>query len=136
MRTIVHDVETLSLHDQVVRLIGRRWTNSVSCNLETNQGFVTNGWASSARSAPDIVGWAPYSGRNTPLWIAEVETEDTITEEKARNRWQDFSAMGVPLILIVPRGYKALARFYAMRTDVSIAGIYEYALSENELELT
>jgi len=136
VQTIVDDVETLSLHDRVVRLIGQRWTNSVSCSLETTPGSVTNGWASSARSAPDIVGWAQNTGRNTPLWIAEVETEDTITEEKARNRWQDFSAMGVPLILIVPRGYKALAQFFAARVGVSIAGIYEYALSENELELT
>jgi len=135
VQMIVHDVETLSLHDQVVSLIGRRWTNSVSCNLETNPGAETNGWAGSAKSAPDIVGWAPYSGRNTPLWIAEVETEDTITEEKARSRWQDFSAMGIPLILIVPRGCKALARFCATRAEVTIAGIYEYALSTNGLEL-
>jgi hypothetical protein len=130
------DVETLSLHDQVVHLIGQRWTNSVRCNIDTTPGSETTGWPRSTRSAPDIVGWAQNTRRNTPLWIAEVETEDTIIEEKARDQWQDFSAMGVPLILIVPRGYKALARFYAMRTDVSIAGIYEYALSENELELT
>lgn len=44
--------------------------------------------------------------------------------------------MGVPLILIVPRGYKALAQFFAARVGVSVAGIYEYALSKNELELT
>ncbi len=135
MQTIVPDAETLSPHDQVIHLIGQRWTNSVSCSLETNPGSETNDWPRSTKSAPDIVGWAPYSGRNTPLWIAEVETEDTITEEKARNRWQDFSAMGIPLILIVPRGYKALARFYAMRAGVSIAGIYEYTVSKNELEL-
>lgn len=131
MQTIVHDVETLPLHDRVVHLIGQRWTNSVRCN-----GSETNGWSRSTRNTPDIVGWAKNAGRNTPLWIAEVETEDTITEEKARDRWQDFSARGVPLILIVPKGYKALARFYAMRTGVNIASIYEYALSENELELT
>lgn len=95
-----------------------------------------NGWSWSTRSAPDIVGWAQNAGRNFPLWIAEVETEDTVTEEKARSQWQDFSAMGVPLILIVPRGYKALAQFFAARVGVSVAGIYEYALSKNELELT
>jgi len=136
VQMIVHDVETLSLHDQVVRLIGQRWTNSVNCSLETTPGSLTNGWASSAKSAPDIVGWVPYSGRNTPLWIAEVETEDTITEEEARKRWQDFSALGAPLILFVPKGYKALARFYAMRAGASIASIFEYALSTNGLELT
>lgn len=136
MQTLVPDVETLSLHDQVVRLLGQRWTNSVRCSLETNPGSETTGWPRSTRSVPDLVGWAQNTGCDTPLWIAEVETEDTITEEKAWNQWQDFSAMRVPLILIVPRGYKALARFYATRTGVSIASIYEYALSENELELT
>ena len=135
MQIIVPDVETLSLHDQVVRLIGKRWSNSVSCSLETNPGSEMTGWPRSTKSAPDLVGWAPYSGRNTPLWIAEVETEDTITEEKARNRWQDISALGVPLLLIVPRGHKALAQFYASLVGVSITGIYEYAISKNELEL-
>lgn len=136
MQTLVPDVEPMSLHDQVVRLIGQRWTNSVRCSLETHSGSATTGWPRSTRSAPDLVGWAQNTGRNTPLWIAAVETEDTITEEKACNQWQNFSAMRVPFILIVPRGYKTLARFYATRTGVSIASIYEYTLSENELELT
>ena len=131
-----HDGGTLSLHDQIVRLIGQRWTKSVRCNLETQPGSETNGWPRSTKNGPDIVAWVPNTRRNTPLWIAKVETEDTIIEEKAFKRWQDFSVMGVPLILIVPRGYKALAQFYATRTGVSIASIYEYVLRENELELT
>jgi hypothetical protein len=65
-----------------------------------------------------------------------VETEDTIIEEKALTRWQDFSVMGAPFILIVPRGYKALAHFFATRIGVCVADVYEYALSENKLELT
>jgi len=136
VQTRVHDVEALSLHDRIVRLIGQRWTNSVSCHLETNPGSETNGWPRSTRNAPDIVGWVQNTGRTALLWIAEVETEDTIIEEKARNRWQNFSVMGVPLILIVPSGYKPLAHFFATRTGVSIADIYEYALRENDLDLT
>jgi len=126
----------LSLHDQIVHLIGQRWTNSVGCNLETNPGSETKGWPRSTRNGPDIVAWVPNTGRNTPLWIAKVETEDTIVEEKACSRWQDFSVMGAPFILIVPRGYKALAHFFATRIGVCVADIYEYALSGNKVELT
>ena len=136
MQTRVHDVEALSFHDRIVRLIGQRWTNSVSCHLETNPGSETNGWLRSTRNAPDIVGWVQNTGRTALLWIAEVETEDTIIEEKARSRWQNFSVMGVPFILIVPRGYKALAHFFATRIGVCVADIYEYALSGNKVELT
>ena len=126
----------MSLHDQIVHLIGQRWTNSVGCNLETNPGSETMGWPRSTRNGPDIVAWVPNTGRNTPLWIAKVETEDTIVEEKALKRWQDFSVMGAPFILIVPRGYKALVHFFATRIGVCVADVYEYALSENKLDLT
>ena len=88
------------------------------------------------KAPPTSLGGCPTVDATPPLWIAEVETEDTITEEEARKRWQDFSALGAPLILFVPKGYKALARFYAMRTGASIASIFEYALSTKELELT
>ena len=132
----VPDSETLALRNQIVRLIGQRWANSISCNLEPNPRSETNGWPRSTRSGPDIVGWAQNTGRHTPLWIAKVETEDTIIEEKALKRWQDFSVMGAPFILIVPRGYKALAHFFATRIGVCVADVYEYALNENKLELT
>jgi len=52
------------------------------------------------------------------LWVAEVETEDTITLDKARTRWRQYAALDVPLFLIVPVGYRDLASLVAQHEGV------------------
>ena len=47
------------------------------------------------------------------LWVAEVETEDTITLHKAPTRWRQYAALDVSLFLIVPVGYRDLASLVA-----------------------
>ncbi len=84
---------------------------------------------------PDVMGFESAQGQGGLQWVAEVETEDTVTLLKARTHWRQFAALGVPFYVIVPIGFRDLASVIAQHEGVPVAGIYHYWFDNRELRL-
>jgi len=89
MSTITHEPGIQSLHDHVVSLVAQRWAKSVQINITINTDAERSRWAASDRSYPDIVGSRFNGGRNTIEWIAEIETEESLSEPNTQGRWRE-----------------------------------------------
>jgi hypothetical protein len=125
-----------SLHDQVVNLIAQRWAQTTKCRVTVNTTSDKDRWEGIDRRYPDLVGWQATRSRKTVEWIAEVETEESFSELDAHGRWQDYTALGLPFYLFVPKGYAATAQFFASRAGARISRIYEYHLENKQFELS
>src|SRR5579884_2201677 len=79
------------IHDLVVRSVPQLWQSHVKCSIAINPGSEQNMWAGMPDLYPDVVGWVWRNGRRELLWIAAVETEDTITLAKARSQWKRYA---------------------------------------------
>ncbi len=108
MSTAKRDLGKQSVHDNIVRLAAQRWANLVTDKIAINPGSDKNmwAWAGLANNYPDLVGWSDRSGRKLLEWVAEVETEESVSYSEARSQWQNNASLGVPFYLIVPKGYK------------------------------
>jgi len=123
------------VHDLVIRSIPTLWEKNGQQFVEINAGSDRNVCAALPDVYPDVIGFAHQNGPTQLLWVAEVETEDTITLHKARTRWQQYAALDVPLFLIVPVGYRDLASLVAQHEVVPVAGIYTYWFDKDELRV-
>jgi hypothetical protein len=108
MSTLTRDVVTQSAHDQVVNLV----------------------------SYADIIGWTFKAGRNKMEWVAEVETEDSLTAAGTSGRWQDDMGLSVPLFLFVPKGRRVEAQTIARRFNITLNGVYEYSFVNGAFQLS
>ncbi|MGH7164712.1 MAG: hypothetical protein ACREIS_04205 [Nitrospiraceae bacterium] len=136
MSTTAREAGIQTLHDQVVSQVAQRWAKSVQSQITINTDAERNRWAGSDRRYPDILGWKLLSGRNTIDWIAEVETEESVTEDLARGRWRDYAALGVPFYLFVPKGWRTTAQQLAAGSHVKLNGVYEYAFVSGTFQLS
>jgi hypothetical protein len=121
------------IHDFVIRSIPQLWENGGNQCVEINPGSEKNRSAESQDLYPDVIGFAGRHSNMRALWVAEVETEDTITPLKARTQWRQCAALGVPFYLIVPVGFRDLAGLIAEHEGVPVAGIYNYWFDNREL---
>jgi hypothetical protein len=132
MPTISKDLE---VHDQVVNFIAQRWAAVTNCKVTINTASDKDRWLHQGRKYPDIVGWQCHPGRDTVEWIAEVETEDSFSVFDAHGRWQDYTCLGVPFYLFVPKGCRETAELFATRAGLSINRVYEYATVNGAFQL-
>ncbi|MFM8552915.1 MAG: hypothetical protein ACKOCD_11515 [Nitrospiraceae bacterium] len=128
MYTITGEVAIQSLHDQVVSLVAQRWAKSFQCKVTINPGSETN--------EPDVLGWQFSPGGNRVEWIAEVETEESLTEMDRYKRWQAMTHKSLPFYLFVPKGYRSKVRHLAVMAGVDLNGIYEYAFLNEAFQLS
>jgi hypothetical protein len=125
-----------SVHDHVISLVAQRWAKSFQCRVTIKPDGGANGWKALDESDPDIIGWQFAPGGNKVEWIAEVETEESLSDPQTRARFQMQSALGVPFYLFVPKGYRRAVQALAMRVGVSFNGIYEYAFTNETFQLS
>jgi hypothetical protein len=136
MSTITRDIVTQSVHDQIVNLVAQRWARSWQCQITINSDEERAKWAESDRSYADIVGWTFKAGKNKVEWVAEVETEESLTAAGLSGRWQDDLGLGVPLFVFVPKGRRVEAQKIALRSNVMLNGIYEYSFVNGAFQLS
>jgi hypothetical protein len=136
MSTITREAGIQSLHDHVVSLVAQRWAKSAPNKITINTDAERHQWAVSDRSYPDVVGWRFNGGKNTIEWIAEVETEESLSEPETRSRWQEGAVLGVPFYLFVPKGHREAARKLAAAAGITLNGVYEYAFVNEVFQLS
>ncbi len=136
MSTITRDIVTQSVHDQVVNLVAQRWAKTWHCQITINSDEERARWAESDRSYADIIGWTFRAGRNKMEWVAEVETEESLTTTGPGGRWQDDLGLGVPLFVFVPKGRRVEAQKTALRANITLNGIYEYSFVNGAFQLS
>ncbi|MBM4133484.1 MAG: hypothetical protein FJ245_06925 [Nitrospira sp.] len=127
MTTITGDVAIQSLHDQISSLVAQRWAKSFQCKVTISPGSET--------AEPDVFGWQFSPTGNRVEWIAEVETEDSLTRLDRYKRWQTLADKSVPFYLVVPKGYRSKVRQLAVMAGVDLNGIYEYAFLNDTFQL-
>jgi hypothetical protein len=134
--TVARSAGRQSTHDRVIALVAERWASPQEHNITTNPGSERNRWAGSDDRYPDLVGWARGNSGDVLRWVAEVETEESVTEAEARGQWRTYAAIGVPFYLVVPQGYGARSRELARAAGVGLTAVYEYAFANGIFQLT
>jgi hypothetical protein len=127
MTTSTGEVAIQSLHDQVVSLVAQRWAKSFQCKVTINPG--------SESGEPDVLGWQFSPAGNRVQWIAEVETEESLSQLDRYKRWQGLADKSVPFYLFVPKGYRSKVRQLAVMAGVDLNGIYEYTFLNETFQL-
>jgi hypothetical protein len=125
----------VSLHDHVVSLVAQRWARSFQCKVTIKPDVEQHGWAAGQHD-PDIIGWQYSPAGNRVEWIAEVETEESLSQPLTSGRLQDQAALGVPFYLFVPKGYRPVAQRVATRAGIRLNGVYEYAFVNETFQLS
>src|SRR4249919_731284 len=125
MTTSLREPGIQTLHDQVVSLIAQRWAKAFQCKVTIKTSTEQNRRASSDQHT-DITGWTFSPQGNAVQWIAEIETEDSLTNRDLLVRWKQGADTGVPFYLFVPRGQRELAMKQATAAEVFFNGVYEY----------
>jgi hypothetical protein len=59
-------------------------------------------------------------------WMAEVETEDSLTDIQIIDKWKRTITRGIPFYLVVPRGMKDLAFKLTQEQLILVNCIYEF----------
>ena len=129
------DRQGQNLHDTVISFLARHWHNPSKYNIATNPGPEKNRWVGSEQNYPDIVGWVQDISSQRAVWIAEVETSGSVTDDEARHQWAKYLSTGVALHLVVPAGYGRAAKALAIKLKLAVAGFYEFSFSNGQLVL-
>jgi hypothetical protein len=114
-----------SVHDQVVSLVAQRWAKAFVCKVTVRMGRGPDS-SGEANQQCDIVGWYVSSGGNTMEWMAEVETEESLTDSQTVDKWRRAISRGIPFYLLVPRGMKELANKLTQDSSLLVSCIYEF----------
>ena len=125
MSTVLREQGIVTVHDQVVSWVAQRWAKASHCKVTIHTSLEENPWADPQQQC-DIVGWQVSSAGSTMLWMAEVETDDSIKDVATISEWKETIVQGVPFYLLVPRGLKESAQKLAGDASVPVSGIYEY----------
>ena len=117
-------------HDLAIRRICRaRLSRRPGWEFYTNPGDCRN-YAlvlpDGARVYPDIVGRRRGDGSSS--YIAEVETESTVTEGEAA-QWKQFAELGKRFILYIPAGSLLYARELCHAHGIAVHGYRVYELT-------
>ena len=126
MSTILHKRGIQTVHDQVVSEVAQRWGKAFRCRVTIRTDLEQNPWADPTQQS-DIVGWHVNPLGNSMQWIAEIETEDSLTDSDVRTRWEQVAVPGIPYYLLIPKGNKVVAEKLATASSIRFTGIYEYS---------
>ena len=125
MTAVLKEQGIQTVHDQVVSAVAQRWAKAFQCKVTIKTDLEQNIWADATQQA-DIVGWFFSPHGNRMEWVAEVETEASLTNPHTGLTWQRAAAPAVPVYLLIPRGMKAIADKLASYTKIQFTGVYEY----------
>ena len=123
MTITLHGIETL--HDQVVSFVAQRWAKAFVCKVTIRTASDHTPWTDHDQLC-DIVGWYVSSSGNTMEWMAEVETEQSLSDGQAADRWKKALIRGIPFYLLVPRGLKDPVLKVAEAASIPISCVYEF----------
>jgi len=126
MSAILHKRGIRTVHDQVVSEVAQRWAKAYQCRVTINIGLEQNPWAHPKQQS-DIVGWHVNPLGNSMQWIADIETEDSLSDPDVRTRWEQVAVSGIPYYLLIPKGNKVVAEKLATTSAIRFNGIYEYS---------
>ena len=121
-----------SRHDAIVRAIANQrfgFPNQEHPGWRTyvNEPEKTMGVGNAYPVYPDIV--VVDGPNNTLVMIGEVETEETVTSEHAA-QWSDYGSKCGTFYLYVPESTLATARNIVAASQVRIAGLRSYSVSQ------
>jgi len=125
MTATLRDRSVDTVHDQVVGFVAERWSKAFVCKVTTRAGLEQHPWADPDQLC-DIVGWYVSSGGNTTEWMAEVETEESLSDVDTVDKWNRAIKRGIPFYLLVPRGMKDQAVKLTQDRSVIVSYIYEF----------
>jgi hypothetical protein len=134
MSTMLREQSIQTIHDQVVIEVAQRWTKAFQCKVTIKTSLEQNRWADSRQQA-DIVGWYFSPSGHSMEWIAEVETEETLSDQDTRARWQQAAVPGIPMYLLIPRGNKIVAEKLVAAADVQFTSIYQYNFFDGDVQI-
>lgn len=135
MATLTEQLPAQAAHDLVLNLIAQRWAQVGYCKVSVRPGDVSGAWPQIRDIGPDLVGWQYGGGHRRLEWIAEVETQESLTQTGQEGRWRAGVALGLPFFLYVPRGFRGVAQQLAADAGVRLNGIYEYSFVNNMFQL-
>ena len=114
-----------TVHDHVVSVVAQRWAKAFVCKVTIKTGLDQHPWVEPNQMC-DIVGWYVSSGGNTMEWMAEVETEHSLTDSQVVDKWRRVVTRGIPFYLLVPRGMKEVALKLTQEQSITVSCIYEF----------
>src|SRR6476620_7695700 len=114
-----------TVHDEVVSQVSQRWAKAFVCKVTIKSGLDQNPWADPNQPC-DIVGWYVSSGGNTMEWMAEVETEASLMKPLIAAKWKKTVTRGIPLYLVVPRGFKESVLKLSQDASIALSCSYEF----------
>ena len=113
-----------TVHDQVVGFIAQRWAKAFVCKVTIKADLDQP--CADPNQPCDIVGWYVSSGGNTTEWMAEVETEESLSDLQTVDKWNRAIKRGIPFYLLVPRGMKDRALKLTQDRCLIVSCIYEF----------
>lgn len=134
MSTILREQGIQTIHDQVVSEVAQRWAKAFRCKVTIKTSLDQNPWAD-PKQLSDIVGWYFSPQGNSMEWMAEVETEDTLSDPATFGRWQRAAVPGTPMYLLIPRGSLNVAQKLAGAAGVRFTGIYQYGFFNGVVQI-
>jgi hypothetical protein len=114
-------------HDLIIHTSFKTWEDRGDVNVYQNPGDEHN-FSVAGVYYPDIV---VLDKTNNLYLIEEVETEDTVTEEEAKE-WKNFANFGVLLNLIVPE--EKLEEAKQLSKDITNIRIQTYTFKNGVLD--
>ena len=125
MSTVLREQGIETIHDQVVSQVAQRWAKAFVCKVTIRTSLEVNPWADPQQQC-DIVGWYVSTGGNRMEWMAEVETEQSLTDPAIIEKWTKSIVRGIPFYLLVPRGLKESVQKMTLDAALMVGCIYEY----------
>lgn len=136
MATLACDHRRETVHDHVVHVVAKRFAEPGRYLIRTGAERGGRLRDETPPPMPDITGSRREGGLAAIEWLAEVETEETLTEAQAYGQWRQAASLHVPMYLIVPKGYRQAAWQLAFRAGVAVQHVFEYVLEDERVELT
>jgi hypothetical protein len=134
MSTLVKETGIHTVHDEVVSQVAQRWAKALHCRVTIRTGLEQNPWADPKQQS-DIAGWK-FGPRGDSLeWIAEVETEDSLSDPDTKKKWERTAVPGLPMYLLVPKGTRHAVEKLAASVDVHFTSIYEYGFFNGVVQI-
>jgi hypothetical protein len=134
MSIILREPGIQTVHDRVVSEVAQRWAKAFQCRVTIKTSPDQKLWVD-PRQLADIVGWYFSPRGNSMEWMAEVETEDTLSDPATLVRWQGSAVPGIPMYLLIPRGTVDIAKELAAAVGVRFTGIYQYSFFNGAVQL-
>jgi len=118
-------------HDKVIEYLANIYRNQYPKVYTNPDGEKNMGIKGHEGIYPDIL---VANEQNILEFIEEVETEDTVTEEHAKEQWVPYSKVRTTFYLRVPFGSQDIAR--SILTKLNINAIVKcYSITQNQVTL-